>query len=175
MGCAEERKVLYTTYILTGDAKMWWHKARAMLEAQGEVITWAMFRSSSLGKFFASHVHAAKKQVFLNLVQGNSLVYEYAIQFERLYKFYSHLTSEEWRCQRFSDGLRTNIKRILILLRITEFADLVNQATIIESLNAEDVGGVGKALSNRAASSYGNGGKGAKKGPYSRSLRQQQS
>ncbi|XP_027344466.1 uncharacterized protein LOC113856877 [Abrus precatorius] len=173
MGCAEERKVLYATYMLIGDAEMWWHRARAMLEARGEVITWAVFRSSFLGKFFPSHVRAAKEREFLNLVQGNSSVYEYAIQFERLYRFYSHPTSEEWRCQRFSDGLRTDIKRILIPLRITEFADLVDQATIIESLNAEDVGGVGKAPSSRAASRYGNGSKGAKKGPYSRSLRQQ--
>ncbi|XP_027338009.1 uncharacterized protein LOC113851906 [Abrus precatorius] len=152
MGCAEERKVLYATYMLTGDAEMWWHGAHAMLEAQGEVITWAVFKSSFLGKFFPSHVRATKER-----------------------EFYSHPTSEEWRCQRFSDGLRTDIKRILIPLRITEFADLVDQATIIESLNAEDVGGVGKAPSSRAASSYGNGSKGAKKGPYSRSLRQQQS
>ncbi|XP_027338106.1 uncharacterized protein LOC113852046 [Abrus precatorius] len=175
MGCAEERKVLHATYMLTGDAEMWWHGAHAMLEARGEVITWVVFRSSFLGKFFPSHVRAAKEREFLNLVQGNSSVYEYAIQFERLYRFYSHSTSEEWRCQRFSDGLRTDIKRILIPLRITEFADLVDQATIIESLNAEDVGGVGKVPSSRAASSYGNGSKGAKKGPYSRSLRQQQS
>ncbi|XP_027348104.1 uncharacterized protein LOC113859564 [Abrus precatorius] len=165
MGCTEERKVLYATYMLTGDAEMWWHGARAMLEARGEVITWAVFRSSFLGKFFPSHVRAPKEWEFLNLVQGNSSVYEYAIQFERLYRFYSHPTSEEWRCQRFSDGLRTDIKRILIPLKITEFADLVDQATIIESLNAEDVGGVGKAPSSRAASSYGNGSMGAKKGP----------
>ncbi|XP_027341959.1 uncharacterized protein LOC113854870 [Abrus precatorius] len=122
-----EWKVLYATYMLTGDAEMWWHRARAMLEARGEVITWAVFRSSFLGKFFPFHVRAAKEREFLNLVQGNSLVYE-----------------------------------------ITEFVDLVDQATIIESLNAEDVGGVGKAPSSRAASSYGNGSKGAKKGPYSR-------
>ncbi|XP_027356790.1 uncharacterized protein LOC113866100 [Abrus precatorius] len=175
MSYAEERKVLYATYMLIGDAEMWWHGARAMLEARGEVITWAVFRSSFLGKFFPSHVCATKEQEFLNFVQGNSSVYEYVIQFERLYRFYSHPTSEEWRCQRFSDGLRTDIKRILIPLRITEFADLVDQATIIESLNAEDVGGVGKAPSSIAASSYGNGSKGAKKAPYSRSLRQQQS
>ncbi|XP_027368665.1 uncharacterized protein LOC113874650 [Abrus precatorius] len=149
MGCVEERKVLYATYLLTGDADMWWHRARAMLEARGEVITWAVFRSSFLGKFFPSHVRAAKEREFLNLVQGNSSVYEYAIQFERLYRFYSHPTSEEWRCQRFLDWLRTDIKRILIQLRIMEFADLVDQATIIESLNAEDVGGVGKAPSSR--------------------------
>ncbi|XP_027348116.1 uncharacterized protein LOC113859580 [Abrus precatorius] len=124
--------------------------------------------SSFLGKFFPAHVRVAKEREFLNLVQGNSSVYEYAIQFERLYGFYSHPTSVEWRCQRFSDGLRTDIKRILIPLKITEFADLVDQATMIESLNAEDVGGVGKAPSSRAASSYGNGSKGAKKGPYSR-------
>ncbi|XP_027357502.1 uncharacterized protein LOC113866903 [Abrus precatorius] len=161
MGCAKERKVLYATYMLTGDAEMWWHGACAI--------------TSFLGKFFPSHVRAAKEREFLNLVQGNSSVYEYAIQFERLYRFYSHPTSEEWRCQRFSDGLRTDIKRILIPLRITEFADLVDQATIIESLNAKDVGGVRKAPSSRAASSYGNGNKGAKKGPYSRSLCQQQS
>ncbi|XP_027358741.1 uncharacterized protein LOC113867549 [Abrus precatorius] len=131
MGCAMERKVLYAPYMLTGDAEMWWHGARAMLEARGEVITLAVFRSSFLEKFFPSHVRATKEREFLNLVQENSSVCEYAIQFERLYKFYSHPTSEEWRCQRFSDGLRTDIKRILIPLRITEFADLVDQATII--------------------------------------------
>ncbi|XP_027351120.1 uncharacterized protein LOC113862211 [Abrus precatorius] len=172
MGCTEERKVLYATYMLTGDAEMWWHGACAMLEARGEVITWAVFRSSFLGKFFPSHVRAAKEREFLNLVQENSSIYEYAIQFEQLYRFYSHPTSEEWRCQRFSNGLRTDIKRILIPLRITKFTDLVDQATIIESLNAEDVGGVGKAPSSRAASSYRNGSKGVKKGPHSRSLRQ---
>ncbi|XP_027338128.1 serine/arginine-rich splicing factor RS2Z32-like [Abrus precatorius] len=47
-------------------------------------------------------------------------------------------------------------------------------ATIIKSLNVEDAGGVGKAPSSRAASSYGNGGKGAKKSPYNRPPRQQQ-
>ncbi|XP_027343068.1 uncharacterized protein LOC113855636 [Abrus precatorius] len=43
--------------------------------------------------------------------------------------------------ERFFNGLRTDIKRTMIPLRITEFVNLVYQATIIESLNLEDVGG----------------------------------
>ncbi|XP_027348074.1 uncharacterized protein LOC113859524 [Abrus precatorius] len=147
--------------------------AHTMLEARGEAITLEVFNSSFQGKFFPPHVRAAREREFLSLVQGNSSVYEYAIQFERLYQFYSHPTSEEWRCQRFSGWLRTDIKKTLIPLRITKFADLVDQATIIESFNLEDVGGAGKAQFSRQASSYG-GNMGATKGSYSRPYRQQQ-
>ncbi|XP_027338054.1 uncharacterized protein LOC113851991 [Abrus precatorius] len=143
-----------------------------MLEARGEVITWTVFKNSFLEKFFTPHVRATKEREFLSLVQGNLSMYEYAIQFERLYRFYSYSTSEEWRCQRFFDGLRTDIKWILILLRIIEFADLVDQATIIERLNLEDAKEVGKTQSSRQASSY-RGNKGVRMSPYDRSNCQQ--
>ncbi|XP_027368256.1 uncharacterized protein LOC113874226 [Abrus precatorius] len=169
MGCVEDRKVLYVAYMLSEDAEMWWHGARAMLEARREIITWEVFKNSFLGKFFPPHVRAAKEKEFLELMQGSSSVYEYATQFERLYRFYSHPTSEEWKCQRFSKGLRTDIKHILIPLRIFEFADLVDQATIIESLNAEDTGGVEKASPSREASTSSSGGiRDARRAPYSR-------
>ncbi|CAJ1938857.1 unnamed protein product [Sphenostylis stenocarpa] len=92
-------------------------------------------------------------------------MYEYAIQFERLYRFYSQATSEEWKCQRFSDGLKADIKVILIPLEITMFAKLVDHTTIIEGLMQGGAGGVGKAQSNRSNESQGKSG-GARKGPY---------
>ncbi|XP_027368227.1 uncharacterized protein LOC113874202 [Abrus precatorius] len=128
MGCAEDKNVVYAT---SGRCR--------------DVVVGSPYYVRGSRKFFPPHVRAAKEREFLTLVQGNSSVYEYVIQFEWLYRFYSHPTSEKWRCQRFSDGVRTDIKKTLIPLRITEFADLVDQATIIRSFNLENVGGVGKA------------------------------
>lgn len=51
MGCYEENKVIYATYMLSEEAKDWWKFARQTLSSEEGVIAWNMFKQSFLGNF----------------------------------------------------------------------------------------------------------------------------
>ncbi|XP_045791732.1 uncharacterized protein LOC123886460 [Trifolium pratense] len=79
-------KVTYATYLLLGDAEYWWKGARQIVEANNQEVTWEIFRTKFLDKYFPRSVRTAKEQEFLNLKQGGMTIREYAAKFESLAK-----------------------------------------------------------------------------------------
>ncbi|XP_027338027.1 uncharacterized protein LOC113851954 [Abrus precatorius] len=93
MGCCEEHKVNYVTYMLCGEAEDWWR-----FTIQTRVAT------------FRSEKQKAKK--FLELKQEIVTVGEYAAKFQELMKYWPHYQyedGEEDLCAQFEHGLRPNI------------------------------------------------------------------
>ncbi|XP_020209053.1 uncharacterized protein LOC109793986 [Cajanus cajan] len=138
-----------------------------MLVARGVTVDWECFRTVFMEKYFLESVRHAKEAEFLRLHQGGMTVSKYAMKFEHLTRFYSHGIAEAWKCRKFVDGLRYELKRVVVPMAITEFLALVEKSKVVERLE----GG------NRVVRTAG-GPSGSKKGesqrkPYDRPQSQQ--
>nr|KYP48551.1 hypothetical protein KK1_029784 [Cajanus cajan] len=63
LGCREEHKVIYATYILSGEAEDWWM-----------FTNWEVFKESFLGNYFSRDLRKQKAREFLDLKQGNMTI-----------------------------------------------------------------------------------------------------
>ena len=86
-------------------------------------------------KPYWGHITKHEREVeFLTLQQGNMSVQEYLERFEYLARFYSHAIIEEWHCKKFEGGLKHELRRFIVPLRVREFLVLVEQAKSVEQL-----------------------------------------
>nr|KYP31547.1 hypothetical protein KK1_048062 [Cajanus cajan] len=98
--------------MLVGEAEHWWRGTYQMLAASGATVDWECFRTMFMEKYFPESVRHAKEVEFMRLHQGGMAVSEYAMKFEHLAHFYSHGIAEAWKCRKFADGLRYEMKRV---------------------------------------------------------------
>ncbi|WVZ19076.1 hypothetical protein V8G54_006398, partial [Vigna mungo] len=108
---------------------------RRGMDTRGEVATWADFRARFLERYFPASAKQQRESQFLALRQGSMSVQDYKERFEYLAHFYTQNMSEEWECRRFEQGLRHHLLKALVHLKINEFPELVEQATIVERLD----------------------------------------
>nr|KYP35349.1 hypothetical protein KK1_043615 [Cajanus cajan] len=153
--------------MLVGEAEHWWRGTHHMLTARGVVVDWECFRRVFLEKYFPESVRHAKKAEFMRLHQGGLSVSEYAMRFEHLTRFYSQAISEAWKCRKFAEGLRQELKRLVVPMAITEFLALVEKAKVVERL--EGGNRVTKTVEGPAGSKRG----GSQRKPYDRPQPQQ--
>jgi len=64
-------------------------------------------------------------------------VTEYAERFKHLNCFYTLPLDEEWRCRKFENGLRGDIRLMVAPLSIKDFAALVEKARVMEKMKHE--------------------------------------
>ena len=148
MQCSEVQKVRLGTHMLAEEADDWWVSLLHVLEHDGAVVTWAVFRREFLGRYFSEDVRGMKEIEFLELKQGDMTVTEYAAKFVELGKFYPHYTAETAefsKCIKFENGLRADIKRAIGYQKIRNFSELVSSCRIYE----EDTKAHYKARSER--------------------------
>jgi len=82
-------------------------------------------------------VRYAKEVGFLQLTQGDKLVVEYAERFKLLGRFYTMALDKEWRCKKFENGLRGDIRLMVAPPSIKDFAALVERAQVMERMKTE--------------------------------------
>ena len=58
----------------------------------------------------------------------------YTDRFEYLARFHSPPVTKEWRCRKYEGGLKHELCRFIVPLRIREFPILVEQAKEVEQL-----------------------------------------
>ncbi|XP_017412929.1 uncharacterized protein LOC108324495 [Vigna angularis] len=116
--CIEGQKLVFATYMLAGEAEYWWHGMRRGMYTRGEVATWEDFRARFLERYFPASAKQQRESQFLALQQGSMYVQDYKERFER-----------------FEQGLRHHLLKALVHLKINEFPELVEQATIAERLD----------------------------------------
>jgi hypothetical protein len=98
------------------------------MEATGGHITWEEFKTIFLNKYFPSNVKDQKEIEFLTLQQGDMTVDEYVARFESLARFSNNLQNqpdEAWTSKRFEQGLRPEVRNLIITQRIWEFQTLI--------------------------------------------------
>lgn len=172
--CPNEIKVTYASYLLLGDAEYWWKGTRKMIEANNQDVTWEVFRTNFLDKYFPRSARTSKEQEFLLLKQGEMTIDEYAAKFESLskpFRFFQDQIDEDWLCERFEGGLRFSIKESVLPLEISQFQPLVEKCRKIErmkesGLNRNNVGGPSRWKHPSQGSNQK--GKSPQKKPYSR-------
>jgi len=80
------------------------------MEERQELVTWDVFRRKFLSEYFPDSVNYAKEVEFLQLTQGNKFLAEYAEKFKHLSHFYTMPLDEEWRCKKFENDLRGDLR-----------------------------------------------------------------
>ncbi|XP_057755206.1 uncharacterized protein LOC130974369 [Arachis stenosperma] len=84
---SEEQCVEFGTYQLQGEAQHWWQGMRLILQPDGVVISWELFREEFYKKYFSSSARNAKEPELLQLKQGQMTITEYSSRFEELCRF----------------------------------------------------------------------------------------
>jgi len=124
MQCSEVQKVRFGTHMLAEEADDSWVSLLPILEQDGTVVTWAVFRREFQDRYFLEDVRGKKEIEFLKLKQGDMSVTEYAAKFVELAKFYPHYTAETAEFSKgikFENGLRADIKRAIGYQKIRNF------------------------------------------------------
>jgi len=80
-----------------------------------------------LEKYFPDSARFAKEAKFLRLEQGGTSVNAYAARFEYLARFYTQATFKAWRCRKFEEGLKHELKKTITPMCIREFPVLVEK------------------------------------------------
>ncbi|XP_057969332.1 uncharacterized protein LOC131158482 [Malania oleifera] len=131
--CTNKQKVFYATYKLTSEDKRWW-TATKLLEEQRLIpvaMTWSRFRKVFFDRYFPTTVRENKVVEFLNLTQGNLTVQQYAAKFIELSHFAPYM-DEAKKARMFERGLKQEIFRQVVVLKVWDFSELVNRATVVE-------------------------------------------
>ncbi|XP_017428757.1 uncharacterized protein LOC108336819 [Vigna angularis] len=135
--CSYENRLAFTEYLLSGEASHWWSSMRTIVEGGNTQITWELFKERFYAEYFPDSVRFPKEIEFLQLVQGNISVFEYADRFKHLIRFHTVPMSEVWQCRKFENGLRGEIKLLVKGLSIKEFPALVEMARVMEKTKLE--------------------------------------
>jgi len=91
MVTSDDHNVKLATHMLAVEAEYWWTNAKGRVEAGGEVVTWARFKSEFLWKYFPEDLRTKKEVVFLSMKQENLSVAEYSAKFKKLSWFCSYI------------------------------------------------------------------------------------
>jgi len=134
LGCTDEQRLLFVTILLVAEAEYWWQGMQQLMQTREEQVTWTAFRTRFLEKYFPDSARHEREAEFLTLQQGTMTVAAYIERFEYLARFYTPAVTEEWRCRKFEGGLKHELRRFLVPLRIREFPVLVEQAKTVEQL-----------------------------------------
>ncbi|XP_028097987.1 uncharacterized protein LOC114297720 [Camellia sinensis] len=115
--CTEAQKVTFATFTLKEDAQEWW----LLILEREEITTWARITTR------------AKGIGILTLRAGNNLVAEYESKFTRLARFATYIIPMEDRKERkFEAGLDEEIKGKIKVMKLPNYAEMVNLAYIME-------------------------------------------
>jgi len=110
---------------------------KSIMEERGKPVTWEAFRGKFLSEYFPDSVRYAKEVEFLQLTQGEKSVADYTEKFMHLSRFYTLPLDEEWRCRKFENGLRGDIRLMVAPLSIKDFAALVEKARVMKNMKNE--------------------------------------
>jgi hypothetical protein len=98
-----------------------------------KAITWARFKEVFNDQYFPRIVQEAKAREFMDLVQGNMTVAQYAAKFTQLSRFAPYvIPDEEKKAKKFERGLNQRIRNWVLCLEVKNFVELVNKASLAE-------------------------------------------
>ena len=159
MVTSDGQKVRLAAHMLAEEAEYWWTNTKGRLEASGEVVTWARFKTEFLRKYFPEDLRTRKEVEFLNLKQENLSVAEYAAKFEELSRFCPYINAENAmvsKCVKFESGLRPDIYQYMCVQEIREFGTLVHKCRMFDDAGKAKMNHY-KAMNNKKGKSHGFG------------------
>ncbi|XP_057981311.1 uncharacterized protein LOC131166757 [Malania oleifera] len=166
--CIDEQRVLYATFKLTGVEKWWWSVVKLLEEQRSSEehedhlkTVLQILRERKLYEKFKKCKFWLKQVTFLGHVVsrggitvdpskietvvdwGQLSVQQYAARFIELFRFASYIVDEIKKARQFERGLRRGIYKHVVVLKIQDFAELVDRGALPEvgkRMNAEEQG-----------------------------------
>nr|XP_034898788.1 uncharacterized protein LOC118037019 [Populus alba] len=127
MQVPEELRVDCVTQLLIESVHSWWETIRE--RRSSEVLRWRDFREEFEERYYSWEHRREKEHEFLDLMQGDLIVLEYEKRFQDLVAFSStYLPTKCYRVDRFYDGLRQELRMILIATQFQYVRELVRAA-----------------------------------------------
>jgi len=124
MQVPEELRVDCVTQLLIESVHSWWETIRE--KRLGEVLRWRDFHEEFEERYYSWEHRREKEREFLDLRQGDLTVLEYKRRFQDLAAFAStYLPTERYRVERFRDGLRQELRMILIAMQFQSVRELI--------------------------------------------------
>ncbi|XP_061355972.1 uncharacterized protein LOC133300443 [Gastrolobium bilobum] len=133
----DPQKLMYSVYMLEGDAHEWWCNASRPFVIQGEELTWDLFEGLFHEEYFPSDVREAKQGEFDKLVQGSMTIDAYLAKFNELVKFANYggiMPTPEFLSAKFQRELSEKIAKIMSNTVVRNFADLVTQCKRVKTV-----------------------------------------
>ncbi|XP_043710388.1 uncharacterized protein LOC122659328 [Telopea speciosissima] len=126
LGCTDAQKVACATFMLQGEAHMWWKAHNQIMVTVDPVITWARFTWAFFDSYFPDSMKEAKEIEFLTLTPGTNSVMAYKNKFEDLAYFTEdHVSIDEKKAKKFMRGLKAQLKGAIVTLKLTYYADVL--------------------------------------------------
>ena len=130
MGCTDEQRVLFSSFLMEDRAKDWWD---AMDRRYPDGISWDQFQQEFTDRFFPQSHKDLKIEEFFKLEQKNMSVSEYEKKFSQLVRLVPYIQADEvLKCKRFLSGLQHRITVHLLVVPQNRFGDLVEAALRVE-------------------------------------------
>ncbi|XP_028078909.1 uncharacterized protein LOC114280732 [Camellia sinensis] len=127
----EQHRVTMAAFQMEGEADHWWEMIRST--RQVDTLTWRQFEDLFMEKYFPNSLRQEMIQEFLQLKQGKMSVTQYVNCFEALSRYASAIVAnEEDKVRQFEWGLDTDIRRRLIAVQLSTYAQIVDRALIVE-------------------------------------------
>ena len=99
MGCTDEQRVLFSSFMMEDKAKDWWD-AVEMRYSNG--ISWDQFQQEFTDRFFPQSYKDSKIEEFFKLEQKNMSVSDYENRFSELVRLVPYIQADEvLKCKRF--------------------------------------------------------------------------
>ncbi|XP_015075587.1 uncharacterized protein LOC107019707 [Solanum pennellii] len=109
-----------------------WQDNRAL---GGVPVTWEMFKTAFLQRFFPREMREAKVEEFINLKQGSMTVREYSLKFVKLSRYATSLVSNNIdEMSRFLTGITRDVEEEFWAAMLHHNMDLSNFMVHVEQL-----------------------------------------
>ena len=130
MGCTDEQRVLFSSFLMEDRAKDWWDSVERRYP---NGISWDQFQQEFTDRFFPQSHKDSKIEEFFKLEQKNMSVSEYEKKFSELVRLVPYIQADEvLKCKRFLSGLQHHIRVHLSVVPQNRFEDLVEAALRVE-------------------------------------------
>ncbi|XP_024021688.1 uncharacterized protein LOC112091691 [Morus notabilis] len=134
MGVPEKYWVEFAVYKFEGQASTWWKQTMRLHDVS--TMTWELFEELFNERYFPQSYRDKKAMEFMGLEQGDMTVKEYKAKFNDLSRFAPTLVEyEQMKCHKFEKGLKSNVQKSLVALRIRVYRYLVASAISVEQDN----------------------------------------
>ncbi|XP_048135663.1 uncharacterized protein LOC115727378 [Rhodamnia argentea] len=127
--CTNEDKVILAMYRLQGNASTWWRASKDIVFPEGMVPMWDAFVEAFNGKCFSDTAREQKMAKFFRLHQNRMTVDQYEAKFAKLSKYAPKPVEDPVdRARRFREGLKPEIRIVLIPFNPKDYNDLYERA-----------------------------------------------
>jgi len=132
VGCNDEEKVRYATFLLTGPAASG-SENLVLVQPPDHIFTWEEFKEEFRKAHIPESIMELKRREFDTLQQNEMTMLKYVGEFNRLSRYAEEdVNTDAKRQKRFMKGLHPYMKMRLRLVKTTRFEELIDAAITLE-------------------------------------------